>query len=148
MLKEFADKYESYFNEHINITKEYPEISDIEKNIFDLFNIMGINEFQDFNIRFKIPNFTELNNNSKYWGSGTGYGYEGTTQWDINSFIAEQNNITKKVIKILENIRIMFEKYENKDKIKKIMGKFITNQLRGTNLFDFNKNIDTSKKIY
>ena len=41
LLVEFADKYESYFNEHINITKEYPEISDIEKNIFDLFDYNG-----------------------------------------------------------------------------------------------------------
>lgn len=145
ILNQIAEKYEKYFNQYIDVTKEYPLISDIQKNIYDLFNFMGINEFSDFKIHFEIPNFSE-NKNKEYWGSGTGYGYDGTSTWDINSFIEEQNNITEKINEKLENIRVMFKDCEDKENIKNIMGRFITNQLRGSNIFDFNKNINTYEK--
>lgn len=146
LILEFAKNYESYFDKYIDITNEYPIISDIEKSMFDLFNIMGINEYEDFNIEFKIPIFTESKNKNKYWGSGTGYGHEGTSQWDINSFITKQNNINNKINNKLENLIIMFQKYKTDEHIKKIMGKFLSKQLKGTNIFDFNKNFNIQNK--
>ena len=143
LLKEFAEKYESYFNKYIDITKEYPDISEIEKNIFDLFDYMGVNEYVDFNINFEIPIFTESDKKNKYWGSGTGYGYQGTSNWDINGFIEQQNDLTNEIIKKLENIKNMFDDCTVKPKVQNLMGVFLTNQFRGTNLFDFNKNINT-----
>lgn len=143
LLKEFAEKYESYFNQYIDITKKYPTISNIEKNIYDLFNLMGINNFNNFNIKFEIPTFTESDQKTKYWGSGTGYGYQGTSDWDINSFIKQQNDLSNEIIKKLKNIKTMFNDCDDKPKIRDIMGVFLTNQFRGTNLFDFNKNINT-----
>lgn len=145
LLNEFAKMYEPYFNKYIDITKEYPDISKIEKNIFDLFDLMGINKFDNFNIGFSIPSFNEIKHKKTYWGSGTGYGYEGTNTWDIQSFIKEQQDSKNKINEKLETIRESFKDCDNKENVRNTMGVFLTNQFKGTNLFDFNKNYDTYK---
>lgn len=146
MITEIGKQYEKYFDKYIDISKEYPITEEIDKCIFDLFNMMGIYEYESFNIEFNLPSFTETKKN--YWASGTGYGYEGTNNWDIDKFIEEQNDINNKIIEKLEVIIESFKDCENKEKIKNIMENFITNQFRGTNLFDFNKNITIYQKYF
>jgi ubiquitin-protein ligase len=140
MITEIGKQYEKYFDKYIDISKEYPITEEIDKCIFDLFNMMGIYEYQNFNIEFNLPSFTETKKN--YWASGTGYGYEGTNNWDITRFIEEQKNLNIKIIEKLNQIKHLFENCNDKDNIKQTFITFFTNQLRGTNIFDFNKNIE------
>jgi len=143
LITEIGNKFEPYVSKYIDIDNIELKISEMDEIIFKIFTIMGINEYSDFNINFKIPKF-DTKDKSKYWGSGTGYGYEGKTDWDINNYLFEQNNKKADVIKHLQTIINRYPEYDDKETINKIMTRFITNQLRGTTILDFSNN----KELY
>ena len=139
LIVEIGNQFEKYFNKYIDITKEELVFEKIENNIFKLFNIMGINDYEKFDIHFELPNFTE-NKKNLYWSSGTGYGHTGNIEWDINSYIKKKMETDKIIIKYLLTINMLYNDCNCKDNVKKIMNNFISTQLRGTNILDFNKN--------
>ena len=144
LIIEIANKFEPFFCKYIDTKKNEPSLEEIDQCIFDLFNIMGINNYKNFNIQFDIPSFSEKKK-SKYWNSGTGYGYSGTSEWNINDFILEQKDNNAKIITLLDSIINLYPK-SNKDNINHVMESFISNQFRGTNILDFNKNIELYSK--
>ena len=142
MITQIAENFEEYFNKYIDInTDEYNEDGNIEKVILTLFNIVGIKKYEDFNIKFELPDFTNKNE-SKYWNSGTGYGYAGTEEWDINSFIEQQNEKNGEIIYHLQTIIDMYHSCSNKQEVDNNMNKFISNQLNGSTILDINKKIE------
>ena len=143
LLLELANKFEPYFNKYIDIDNIELTISKMDKVIFEIFKIMGTTECVDFNIKFDIPKFN-IEEKSQYWSSGTGYGYSGKTDWNIQNYLTQQNNKKDDVISNLDKIIDWYSEYDNKEKVNKSMSKFITNQLRGITILDFNNN----KKLY
>lgn len=143
LLLELANKFEPYFNKYIDINNIELMISKMDKVIFEIFKIMGSTECVDFNIKFDIPRFN-IEEKSQYWSSGTGYGYSGKIDWNIENYLTQQNNKKDDVISNLDKIIDWYAEYDNKEPVNKSMSKFITNQLRGITILDFNNN----KKLY
>jgi ubiquitin-protein ligase len=143
LITEIGNKFEPHFNKYIDINNYSLSLSKMDKIIFEILTIMGVNEYTDFNIKFDLPKF-DIKEKSQYWGSGTGYGYEGKTTWDIENYLSQQNNKKSDIIRYLQMIIDWYPTYYNKEKVNEIMTKFISNQLRGTTILDFNNN----KKLY
>ena len=58
MITQIAESFEEYFNKYIDInTNEYNEDGNIEKSNFNTFNIVVIKKYEDFNIKFELPDF-------------------------------------------------------------------------------------------
>ena len=54
---------------------------------------------------------TPLNGKDKYWKSGVGYGYTGRQEWDISSYVKEQDTKNKKISTIIGKIILQFGKF-------------------------------------
>ena len=143
LITQIGNKFETYFNEYIDISNSDLCLTKMDKIIFDVLTIMGVNEYTNFNIKYDIPKFDTIEK-SKYWGSGTGYGYEGKAEWNIESYLSQQNNKKIDVIHNLQKIMSWYPTYDNKENVNKIMTKFISNQLNGATILDFNNN----KQLY
>lgn len=143
LITEIGNKFEPYFNKYIDINNYHLSLSKMDKIIFEVLMIMGVNEYTDFHIKFDIPKFDTVEK-SKYWGSGTGYGHEGKTDWDIKNYLFQQNNKKNDIIRNLQIIIDWYPDYDNKEKVNQLMTKFISNQLKGATILDFNNN----KQLY
>jgi len=78
------------------------------------------------------------NKNTTQWKSGTGYGNNSTTTWDINSYIDAIKLNTIDTIDTLNNI-IEFLKIMESYTIDLIFESYIIDVLTGINILDFNK---------
>ena len=146
IITQIAIKFEEYFEKYIDIDKQGSSENEIDRMIFKIFNIMGVNQYEDLGIKFELPNFKEKEK-GKYWNSGTGYGYNGTNAWDINNFIIEQQEQNKNVMSHLQTIINLYndeKSCKNKEEVNNKMTDFIKIQLKGTTILDINKN----KELY
>jgi ubiquitin-protein ligase len=141
MLK-ISEQFEQHFNKYIDMTNEKSKLTVLEIYIFDLFNLMSMTIYEDLHIDIKYVKPVK-ESNDKYWNSGTGYGYSGKKEWDINSFLQSQKNLNDEIINNIENIKKYYsDESLNKDNAKKLMAQYFEQQFRGTTLLDFNKNIN------
>ena len=98
-------------------------------------------------INIDVPkiNMSASNNiSNKYWKSGTGYGVDGTSSWDIKTYIKEQELQNNELVQILSKINLLINA-DNIDKIiDSVLINYIINQLRGLSGLELDKN----KSIY
>ena len=92
----------------------------------------------------KINKNASNNISNKYWKSGTGYGIDGTSSWDIKTYIKEQELQNNELVQILSKINLLINS-DNIDKIiDSVLINYIINQLKGLTGLELDKN----KPIY
>lgn len=92
-------------------------------------------------ISIKIPKLNKsIANSGKFWKSGTGYGSDGAMNWDIKTYIKEQELQMEEIITLLDKIN----KTITTDNINIIMDSvlivYIVKQLNGLNMLELEKN--------
>lgn len=140
LLLNIASNFEKYFNEYIYVDKKMEEIVLL---LIQTSTLLGTSLFDDFKINIKYTTVT-FKKKSDYWSSGTGYGYHGCDDWDINKFIKSCKDITKIVIQNIIKINELFKKkeYSEENDIIEYIYKILNPQFIGTTLLDINKNIE------
>lgn len=100
------------------------------------------------NIDILIPK-KEINaKSSKYWNSGTGYGYEGLNDWDIKNYIQEQEVYNTEIVKIFKNINELITDKNIDFIFHSILSSCIINQIKGLSLLELEKNIDVYVQVF
>jgi ubiquitin-protein ligase len=106
-------KYSLYetINNIYNIINEYGELEDIncdeeQKIINDLNYLLGIIDCISENKLIKLfdKDFNCHIINKIYWKKGTGYGYNGNNEWDIEEYIKFNKNKSLKIIERINNL--------------------------------------------
>ena len=119
----------------------------LDMNLVKLSNLSGEEISNKINFEF---NSSKINyskkGKQKYFAKGTGYGYDGTSTWDIESYLKEQEQESENISIILSDIASnISEKYDMSDVISNsVLLNFICNKFRGTTLLEIEKNY----KIY
>ena len=85
-------------------------------------------------------------NDSKYWKSGTGYGYgnEEVQTWDIKSYIEEQEVMNDELIVIISSINKMITMDNYMIVLDSVLLTYIIKQLNSLSMLELDKN----KKLY
>jgi ubiquitin-protein ligase len=128
------------------IFKSTDTVIPIEKEIIELSILNGTYNFIPFNFDY---NKFQLNDNktSKYWKSGTGYGHNGNSQWNINDYIKKCENENELKCNKLKTILSELEQ-NNTPNIETLLLTssnslltFITSIITNTTLLEINNNI-------
>lgn len=140
LLLNIATNFEEYFNKYIYSDKKTEEIILL---LIKTSNLLGSSLFDDFKINIKYTT-SSLKKKSQYWSSGTGYGYNGCDNWDINKFINSCKNTNKVIIQNIIKINEIYKKkeYNDEEEIINYIYKILNPQFKGTTLLDINKNIE------
>jgi len=117
----------------------------LDRNLVKLANLSGeenINKIEFVFDKSKI-NYTKKQK-QKYFAQGTGYGYDGTSTWDIESYLKEQEESSQNISLVLKEISEEFDKELNEN-ISDIINNsvlisFMINKFRGTTLLEIEKN--------
>jgi ubiquitin-protein ligase len=104
-----------------------------------------IKEFSEQIIKIDVPKLisTSTETYSKYWKSGTGYGTNDLKEWDIKSYIQEQELINDELTVIISTINRQIND-SNYHMILDVLINYITKQISGLSLLELEKN----KKLY
>jgi len=147
LITNLAEKLESIIQDYVKLDESNDTEIDVlliklasmtkevvSENIFDISFSVDENKSSDKN---KSPS-------DKFWKSGTGYGYDGRTSWDIASFVKEQEIKNAELVKLLSTIN----KIINNDSIKylydSILPTVLINKISGLTLLE----LDKSKEVY
>lgn len=145
LLKEDILKDNIIINSELN-SKEI-SFNELDINLVKLSNISGeeISNKIDFQFNSSKINYSKKEK-QKYFAKGTGYGYDGTSTWDIESYLKEQEEESENISIVLSDIASnISEKYDMSDIINNsVLLNFICNKFRGTTLLEIEKNY----KIY
>ena len=121
-----------------------PTISfnDLEYQLIKLSSITKEKPSEEINIKITAPKSTLLESNSKnkHWKSGTGYGGDDQKVWDIKAYIKEQELHQSELVKCLNDINRMIDDSSFEIINESVLLIYITNQIRGLNMLDMNKN--------
>ena len=142
LSKAIDDFIPSYLN-----TNDEKILSDLDKELINYSTIIGEKLYPEVNIDLSHSKFVlkgDSKSNNKYWNSGVGYGYSGRDEWDINSYIKDQENKNNKITSCLKNINNLVND-ENIDLIcsSSILG-YIENNVINSTLLE----IDKIKKLF
>ncbi len=110
---------------------------------------------QDDNLddeKYEKINFSKSPSKSqtKYWKSGTGYGYNGAKDWDIDAYIESQKQKDRELSNILKTIYLgmLDDSEKNKETIKEsFIMKYIISKLDGCTLLEITKKQESYDKI-
>ena len=142
LSKAIDDFIPSYLN-----TNDEKILSDLDKELINYSTIIGEKLYPEVNIDLSHSKFVlkgDSKSNNKYWNSGVGYGYSGRDEWDINSYIKDQDNKNNKITSCLKKINNLVNN-ENIDLIcsSSILG-YVENNVVNSTLLE----IDKIKKLF
>ena len=151
ILLELGKNLENLFLTNIDVANK---VNSNESILSELdINIMGINKLSnnitiDSDVTFELPfpkisyNTSKQTSNS-YWSSGTGYGHDQKSEWDIMNYLQSQSDKTEDIHHHVKNIIEILEK--KKENIsyddKMILYNIIKNNFDGVVVLDITKNI-------
>lgn len=123
--------------------------SDLEYELIKLSSITKEKCQDQINIQINIPKINkESESGSKYWRTGTGYGMEGLKEWDIKSYIAEQEVQKEELGKILSNLKKMIRDDNFETIMNSVLITYMLNQIRGLNMLELEKNKIIFEEIF
>jgi ubiquitin-protein ligase len=97
-------------------TNSNPNVSfdELEYELIKLASITKESMMDKIEIKIPVPKkaAADSHTNSKYWKAGTGYGGEGLKEWDIKSYIKEQEVQSNEIAGILSRINKIIS-YDN-----------------------------------
>lgn len=122
--------------------------NELEYELIKLASITKESSIDKIDIKIPVPKKCSTTSTNKYWKSGTGYGTDGISEWDIKSYIKEQeiqnNELTNILIKISKIITD-----DNMEMINdSILIKYIICQVKGFTLLEYAKSKDLYKEIF
>jgi len=101
-----------------------------------------------FKINIDVPKIKSgsIETNSKYWKSGTGYGYgnDELQTWDIKSYIEEQEVLNDELLVIISSINKMITMDNYMIILDSVLLTYIIKQLKSVSMLELDKN----KKLY
>ncbi len=125
------------------------EITNIENLLIKLSNITKETVYNDINIDIKfnkaqIKNNTNGTDGKTYWKSGTGYGNDRASKWDIKNYILEKEMHEQELVNVLNEIL----KEINDQNINTISNSCLMKYLIDTTLGITLLSLESSKNIY
>ena len=137
VLKPIINKY---------IDTENKEISQLDILLIKLSNITKETVYNDINIDIKINKIQLKNNidNNTYLKSGTGYGNDKATKWDIKSYILEKEMNELELSNILGELINHINKNNINTIINSCLIKYLVNNTSGISLLA----LESSKNIF
>ena len=119
---------------------------------YELIKLSSINKdkyiFEDL-IKINVPKLINTNNQSQnYWKSGTGYGNDGNSKWDIKAYIQNQELYIDEIISCLMNLYNIIDLTNINDVYDSILIKYINEQLNSFSLLELEKNNNLYKVIF
>jgi len=150
ILLELAKELESLLLTNIDVVNKINSNDSILSEL-DM-NIMGINKVSsnitiDSNVVFELPfpkiSYNTTKQSSSYWSSGTGYGHDQKSEWDIMNYLQSQSDKTEDIHQHVKNIIDILKKQNDNlissDKI--VLYNIIKSNYEGVVLLDLTKNI-------
>lgn len=134
------------FNQYII----YDNYDNLEYELIKLLSITHDNITSldnNINIDINIANIKKNNTDNNFWKSGTGYSFNNTTNWDINTYLNDQKILNDDINKILININdILIDNPNNK--YVNILLEFINIKIKSLTLLELNNNTTFYKNIF
>jgi ubiquitin-protein ligase len=133
--------YDSPYN-----SNQHVSFDPLEYELIKLSSITKETTMDKVEIKIQLPQKinNEINSTSKFWKAGTGYGSDSLKEWDIKSYIKEQELQSNEIASILESINKMISDDNIDMIIESVLMKYIIIQVNGFSMLEFDK----SKKIY
>jgi ubiquitin-protein ligase len=99
-----------------------------------------------FKINIDVPKIksSSVENDSKYWKSGTGYGNDELQTWDIKSYIETQEVLNEELLVIISSINKMITMKNYMIVLDSVLLTYIIKQLKSLSMLELDKN----KKLY
>jgi len=148
-ITNLATQLELIASEYIILDKNIT-FNELEYELIKLASITKVSTIDKVDIKIPVPkkscSTTQIYN--KYWKSGTGYGSDDVSEWDIKSYIKEQEIQNNELTNILININ----KLITDDNIELICDshliKYIICQIKSFSLLEYAKSKDLYKQIF
>lgn len=96
-----------------------------------------------FKINIDVPKIksSSIENDSKYWKSGTGYGNDELQTWDIKSYIEEQEVLNDELLVIISSINKMITMDNYMIVLDSVLLTYIIKQLKSLSMLELDKNM-------
>jgi ubiquitin-protein ligase len=147
LIVNIAKELEPIYKDYLIINSDENIYNDLDYELIKLAAITKESCIDKVVINIAAPKINKnISNNisNKYWKSGTGYGVDGTSSWDIKTYIKEQELQNNELVQILTKINLLINS-DNIDKIiDSVLINYIINQLKGLSGLELDKN----KPIY
>lgn len=137
-LKDLILELVKKFNENLELYYLDKEINKLEKIIFELGTLTNL--LSEKSDKFEIDT-TKLQKSSdkKYWAGGTGFGFQGASDWDIDKYIDSQKILKNNIILCLNKVYLLLDKFY-KDIDLDILVKYLDQQLTDINFLELFEN--------
>jgi ubiquitin-protein ligase len=130
-------------NNHVDETNK--EITELESLLIKLSNITKDTSCDNINIDIKInKTIIKSEDTNSYWKSGTGYGNDKTSKWDIKNFILEKELQEQEIINLLNQIICQINDKHIDTINNSYLLKYIIDSVSGLTLLT----LETSKKLF
>jgi ubiquitin-protein ligase len=145
-ITNLATQLELIAHEYIILDKNI-SFNELEYELIKLASITKVSTIDKVDIKIPVPKkcFTTSN---KYWKSGTGYGSDEINEWDIKSYIKEQEIQNNELTNILININKLVTDDNIEMICDSILIKYIINQIKSFSLLEYAKSKDLYKEIF
>jgi len=124
--------------------------NELEYELIKLASITKENTLHKINIKIPVPkkscSISQIHN--KYWKSGTGYGSDDVSEWDIKSYIKEQEIQNNELTNILININKLITDDNIEMICDSLLIKYIISQIKSFSLLEYAKSKDLYKEIF
>jgi len=124
--------------------------NELEYELIKLASITKENTINKIDIKILVPkkSCSLPQSNNKYWKSGTGYGTDGISEWDIKTYIKEQEIQNHEISNILIKINKIITD-DNMEMINdSVLIKYIICKIKEFSLLDYTKSKDLYKQIF
>ena len=141
-LEKYADEY---FDDNNNVFEE------LEYELVKFASVTKETSMLMVPIKISVPKatFNETSQSGgKYWKSGTGYGTEGVSNWDIKAYIKEQEIINIELGKSLEKINDMITDENFHIISSSVLINYVVKYIKGLSLLEIDKNKCISKQVF
>lgn len=149
LITTLAEKLEPVIQDYVKL--EESKFMEINFLLVKLASITKENaaEKEIFTIEFNKVQNTEIVKNSadRFWKSGVGYGYSGRAQWDIGSFVKEQEIQMIELSNLLGSINSLINKECIQEVYQSILPTVLINKINGLTLLELDKSIPVFTEI-
>lgn len=141
LITNLASAISPYIEE--NVLSQDEQICELDRDLIELSSLLGEKLYQE--IKFDISHVKfclkeAKSSDNKYWKSGVGYGYSGREEWDISSYVKEQDTKNKKISTVLEKItKNELDEIEINKIVKSSLLKFIEANICNSTLLEIDK---------
>jgi copper chaperone len=122
-------------------------VDELDNHIVKLLVSSKLYKYNKINMNFDIHKMKSNKNNSSYWSSGTGYGYDDNTKWDINKYIKTQADFSTEQTLHLNKINTLVECKISIEQ-QNILINYIADTLVNINLLEYQKNMSIYNEIF